>query len=393
MIPVPSSRFLLYGAVAACPELVKSGVKMQLKLCLDRIRYKVGLMGRVSYKNYAEFNAFNRGDNAIVVATQQWVKKTFPDRQIFLVDWGMVNSVKPEGCDKLVVCGSGYFFPNSQGRLSARVADDLEWVKKSGTELHFLGVGFNYLLKWPNLQLAADSSAIVRDMLELSSTITVRDRNTQEFLRQFTSKPIRIIGDPALFIDVARRTDRSLINGRRLRVGVNVPFHGPNATEWIKKNLKKLIATLKIIRNKVGCDFYYFVHYEAEVLVAKLIKDSGIPLTVVNSSAVDLPNEYVNIDMHIGGMLHSCILATAAGTPSIGLAYDHKHHGFFELMDSSAYCIDASSFDAEVLLHKVFLLLENIDAQTEKIKRRREELESSFREAVSIIGGDASDLR
>ena len=75
MIPVPSSRFLLYGAVAACPELVKSGVKMQLKLCLDRIRYKVGLMGRVSYKNYAEFNAFNRGDNAIVVATQQWIKK------------------------------------------------------------------------------------------------------------------------------------------------------------------------------------------------------------------------------------------------------------------------------------------------------------------------------
>ena len=56
-------------------------------------------------------------------------------------------------------------------------------------------------------------------------------------------------------------------------------------------------------------------------------------------------------------MLHSCIFSHSVGTPAIGLAYDIKHIGFFNLFESPENCISAFDFDADLLLQRSLELL------------------------------------
>lgn len=356
-------------------------------MLLDRTRFRFGLTSKIDYRNYEQPHAYNRGDHSIIIATKQRARKILPNPNLLPVNWGNIAQAKPTKTDKLLICGSGYFFPTATGELPKRIANDLKEIKESGAELHLLGTGFNYLLRWPALKLNPDAKNTLQEYLKLSTTITVRDHNTKQFLQDFTPKDIRIIGDPALFIAAPSHEIQARKKDTAIKISVNIPFHGPGSTEWIKKNLFDFIGTLKAIRTRVQCEFFYFVHYNSEILVAALIADSGVPITVIDCATAELPSEYAKMDLHIGGMLHSCILATAAGTPSIALAYDKKHFGFFALMESSDYCINASHFHGKELQAKVFALLNNIQEQRTKIKIRREELALDFEKTILNIAG------
>ena len=169
------------------------------------------------------------------------------------------------------------------------------------------------------------------------------------------------------------------------RIGINIPFHGYEPTEWIKKYLEEFVATLKKLQQATACEFTYFVHYDSEVLIAALIKDQGLAIALVNTNAAQLPDEYAKMDLHIGGMLHSCIIATAAGTPCIGLAYDEKHFGFFELMERGEYCLRANPINFDVLLQKSLEILQNATREQFKINARRRELMAKFLQTLNSI--------
>lgn len=381
-------RFFLYGAAATPPLHATTDRKTRLKMLVDRARFKFGFVNGIDYRNYVGPHTYNRGDHAIIVAATQQIQRVAPRHSIVLVDWGGIQRAQPTRQDELLICGSGYFFPNSKGDLPDRIIADLIDIKKTGVRLQLLGVGFNHLLKWQNLRLSSKSEDILCELLALCSETTVRDRYTKQFLAPFTSKDIKIIGDPALFIDVPPQISRKPIAGRNVKIGINIPFHGARATDWVRKNLAQFIDVLRRIKKTVQCDFFYFVHYDPEILIAALTVDSRIPVTLVDVDASELPGEYAKMDMHIGGMLHSCILATAAGTPSVCLAYDKKHYGFFELMDSLYYCVDADQFDPEILLHKVFFLLDNLQAQHSKISHCRKQLAVKYGRTVQKIAHD-----
>ena len=78
--------------------------------------------------------------------------------------------------------------------------------------------------------------------------------------------------------------------------------------------------------------------------------------------------------MHIGGMLHSCILASSRGTPAIGLAYDIKHSGFFDLLKLPEHCIPAQPFDPDHIVNLSMQILKNENQLRLKILKRRMEL-------------------
>lgn len=381
-------RYFLYGAAATPRPHITPSRKIWLKMLADRARFKLGFVNGIDYRNYIGPYTYNRGDHAITIAASQQIQRTSPRNSTVLVDWGNIQRAQPAQTDVLIVCGSGYFFPNSKGELPDRITVDLRDIRKTGVQLQLLGVGFNYLLKWPALRLSSKSEDTLNGLLELCSEITVRDRYTKQFLAPFTAKDIDIVGDPALFIDVSPKNDRIQITDKNVKIGINIPFHGARATSWIKNNLAQFINVLRRLRENVPCDFFYFIHYDSEVLIAALLIDSKIPVNIVDVDVADLPREYARMDIHIGGMLHSCILATAAGTPSVCLAYDKKHYGFFELIDSLYYCVNADQFNAEILLQKVFSLLESLPAQRSKITRRRDQLAIRFEKALQKIVRD-----
>jgi polysaccharide pyruvyl transferase WcaK-like protein len=78
-------------------------------------------------------------------------------------------------------------------------------------------------------------------------------------------------------------------------------------------------------------------------------------------------------------MLHSCILATSAGTPCLALAYDIKHQGFFDLMGLPQNCLSAADFDPEALFTRALDLLANPSPVRNHIAARRKVLETETR--------------
>lgn len=383
-----TARYVLYGAVAATPSQPTSNTKAWIKTILDRIAFRLGHSSKLNYKNYEAPYTYNRGDHSIIVATTQQLTKLVPQANILAVNWEGLSAINLGKADKVLVCGSGYFFPNPEGIFPKRLHQDLQAIEQSGAELHFLGVGYNYLLDWRpsnESRLPKESVDLLRRLIARATTLTVRDENTKKFLDHFTDREIAVIGDPALFLETRLLTAPDDRKSAPPRVGINIPFHGYEPTEWIKTYLREFVATLKKLQQATACEFTYFVHYDSEVLVAALMRDQGLRLSVINTDAAHLPAEYAKMDLHIGGMLHSCIIATAAGAPCIGLAYDEKHFGFFDLMDRGEYCLKANPFDAPQLLQRALGLLKDAPDERKKIAERRAALESLLLETLQRI--------
>lgn len=383
-----SARYVLYGAVANKPAPSAPDTKERMKYLLDRIAFRLGYKAKLNYKNYTAPYTYNRGDHSIIVATAQHLRKLDPPADITTVNWEDLSAIDLRNTDKVLVCGSGYFFPNPDGVFPKRLHQDLQVIELSGAELHFLGVGYNYLLDWrpsSEAQLPKESIDLLQRLLARAVTLTVRDDNTRQFLARYTDRDIAVIGDPALFLECTSAAGTDHGRGEKPRIGVNIPFHGHEPTEWIKRYLKEFVATLKELQQATSCEFTYFVHFDSEVLVAALMRDQGLRLSVVNTEAAQLPAEYAKMDLHIGGMLHSCIIATAAGVPCIGLAYDEKHFGFFDLIGRGEYCLRANPIRFDTLLQKSIDILQNATSERTKINARRQELLGKFQQTLSRI--------
>jgi hypothetical protein len=137
------------------------------------------------------------------------------------------------------------------------------------------------------------------------------------------------------------------------------------------------------LQKETGAKFQYFVHYATENILPKLLAQRGVHIKKVpegthRAGAGDtatLVCEYAKLDLHIGGMLHSCILATSAGTPCIALAYDIKHQGFFDLMGLPENCLSAANFNPDVLYARAMTLLSNPAPVRGHIATRRDQLQ------------------
>ena len=157
-------------------------------------------------------------------------------------------------------------------------------------------------------------------------------------------------------------------------MGLNLPFHGPSSNRFLLDNLPAYARALKAIQRESGCRFRYITHHACEYIVPRLLRAAGVPLEIVHADLVGTCNAYRGIDLHIGGMLHSCIFSASAGTPWIAIAYDIKHQGFNRMMCMDHYYQDASSFSESALIALALDSLHNREALRARIDARRSEL-------------------
>lgn len=165
-------------------------------------------------------------------------------------------------------------------------------------------------------------------------------------------------------------------------IGLNFAFHGPFSNSILQRNLAVYVRMIKAIYRHTGCRFSYFVHYDTEHLIPRLFAQKGIAINVVNGDAYELSRYYADIDVHIGGMLHSCIMAVGADTPCIGLAYDIKHFGFFDLMNMPDQCFSATEFDPHAIINLTLKLLHAGAEERDRIAARRRVLHSAAQDFI-----------
>ncbi|MDO8314862.1 MAG: polysaccharide pyruvyl transferase family protein [Rugosibacter sp.] len=400
----PRTPFILYGAEASprpplsMVEQLRTAARRKLHGYRDVTHFRHGDLSHLDYRNYDGQDIINLGDVAIYQSTAALIQRTLPEADILPINWGELSQYPVKDAKRhktmLVFSGSGYFFLTANGRLADRIKNDLEFIRDHAIPAFFFGVGLNRPgqtdLDAP-VSLHPEDAALVSQLLDYAQATSVRDMATQSALAALTSKPVHLIGDPVLHFVHAMGMQTASKAAAGLStlstntptantppvIGVNFSFHGKNSNALLQKNLESYCAVLLRLQKETGAEFRYFVHYATENILPRLLAQRGVNIKNVGAGdTATLAREYAKLDLHIGGMLHSCILATSAGTPCIALAYDIKHQGFFDLMGLSENCLSAANFNPEALYSRAMDLLANPAPVRAHIIARRDQLES-----------------
>lgn len=368
----------LYGAVTKVPAgRCGFNAKQQVRQGLDRLLFRMKGTHAIDYRNYVNPGTYNLGDHAIAIAVTQQIEAAAPDIDIHPIDWNALDEAAITG--PTLVAGSGYYFIESSKTPAPRIARDSQFFEEHRCPLAFYGVGVNYVGKEANLALGdipANAQHTLAGSLANASAISVRDATSQAILQPLTRTRVVVTGDPALFIKPSSLPrSPTMRTASQLTVGINIPFHGPAAGRRVARDLPAYIDFLKRFQRKHDCHFIQTIHFHSAVVIGRIMKDQGVRLSQAIGDVNTQLEAYQSMDFHIGGMLHSCILSASMGTPCVGLAYDIKHQGFFDLLGQPDLCIPAEPFDPERLAEACDRVLAQAQTIRSQLNSRRTELE------------------
>jgi polysaccharide pyruvyl transferase WcaK-like protein len=362
-------KIVIYGAIAN-PQIQPSKKtisewKTNIKQAVDRLLWSFKSTKRLDFRNYDAPYETNSGDIAIADSVRNQIRSIIKDVDFVNVNWGKWNTLEKSEIDKcslIVIAGSGYFFLTQQG-FPDRIVRDLEIFEKTSIPVAIYGAGLNLnfgYLENNKISITENDAKFLSRYLSRITHIAVRDRTSQYFLSSHTNKTVALIGDPALFLNPGHPIPLAKpVEKQSPRIGVNFPFHGRIPSQLLKKNLPAYAKMLRTLQSETGGTLHYFEHSHSEWVIPVLLRDSGLAIETVRGDPEYLSSRYAEMTVHLGGMLHSCILAVGAGTPCVLLPYDIKHRGFAELVGLEAHCHDATDFDSAVVLNSLRYLLAN----------------------------------
>lgn len=206
--------------------------------------------------------------------------------------------------------------------------------------------------------------------------ISVRDPRAYDTSQPLTHKVVSIVPDPALMLpavsrDTARRwlaehgvpqdgtpligfTTRRWFPARNRLIPHRVAsrFRHPAPPSAEANRMTQLLAqALDRLVEHSGARILFLPTYttraEGDDLVCAAVRDamaapSG-PILRMTDPAL-YKGVVAELRALVSGRMHPTIFAVAAGTPVVGLAYNQKFHGFFELAGLSEYVMDMEQF-------------------------------------------------
>jgi polysaccharide pyruvyl transferase WcaK-like protein len=221
---------------------------------------------------------------------------------------------------------------------------------------------------------------VVREFLNQLAVCGVRDDVSAGLIRSACGEgyPVAIVPDPALFFvdsvsgppaDVDKKQSHSGI-----RIGVNFAFHGPHSQGLTRARFLTYCDALKSVAAATQCQFVYFAHTAGERLLAQKLRESGLSAELAYGGPEELVRRYPTVDLHLGQMLHSCILAASTYTPIVNLVYDSKNLPFMQSLGLQDYCIFPDQVSTAVILKKItHALAEQVEIR-QQLRRRVGEL-------------------
>jgi lipopolysaccharide exporter len=382
-------------------------LRNHLRRKFDSLKLFSGLPMRLHYSAWLDYENTNRGDIAIRVASRQLIASAFGGNVEFIeISWDEVQQIEAswinERADLFVIGGGGYYFLDASGRLSPRVARDLNFLRKLDCPIISFCPGLNRLLTPGKDDGSIDPTdrevlSSLLDHLDLSSVRGDVDRALLDQIQP--GKTVRLV-DPALFLSLERPANFSpRINDGTLYVGLNIAFHGPNTSRTMPDRVRVVAAAARELARRQSCRFFYFVHFDSEFFVPRLLRRQGVPVTVISAPPAEMLAWYGELDLHICQMLHSSILSLNSGVPTINLGYDVKNAAFFNVMGLTEYCLPGFDTDAarlttviETLLTRRTELIHHIASRKAELRR---ELDDFLTAATRLVPDlvKAPDLR
>lgn len=278
--------------------------------------------------------------------------------------------------DLIVLGGGGLYMPFFPWHR-------LTWLLDLDQPLILYSLGFNQNFKNPKTFTEEQLNAIL-SINNKSALSSVRDKPSKEFLDKLGCSSVQVICDPAAaFIPRPLSTTKQ----HPLLIGVNIPAHGFfNQTEVHRYALPVIAKFLENLSQK-HFQLHYMVHHPREIRVVRNL--APLRFKIHNHSPARLASAYHELDLNIGGMLHSSILAFAAGTPFLCLAYDVKQSAFLRLVNCENRVLNLDTLTLEGLseqFENILMERESISLELEKSKKDLRDQHLQFiKTALNII--------
>lgn len=224
---------------------------------------------------------------------------------------------------------------------------------------------------------AASSRFAARAAFACMERISVRDPEAQRIARKLTRKPVELVPDPALLVrPVPAAEARSLLGRHGVPLDTQ-PLIGVAPRRWFPSrpriiphrwtarlrrgdpaltrdsaHLASLLARVldeAAARHEAFILFLptYTLSHEADDVVCEQIRSrmSSPDSAIVR---IDAPPLYkavaAQLALMLGGRMHPTIFATSSTIPAVGLAYNRKFSGFFELLGQTDLVMDVRDF-------------------------------------------------
>jgi len=306
----------------------------------------------------------NKGDAAIVLAVQEALRQRFPGCRLIdlpvecLKKYDARTLARINSADLAVVGGGGifyrYFLPFSLKMMAA--------IK---TPIIIFGVGYIREIGARSLQKSEIAGIVA--LARRAKLIGVRDYYTKTFLARNKIAPakIEVIGDPAILLKEIKPESTGGLSSSRLKIGLNLNYSGwLGFGKWRDDILAAYRETAEYFQKNFRAQIYYLKHHPGE--------DNIWPdLKIKNLKIVDWPPReqkylYGRLDLVIGMMLHSAVLAFGALTPEINVAYDLRNRSFARFISCPELVVDLKELKRGGLLKKARSVLKKEAAYRRK---------------------------
>lgn len=326
----------------------------------------------------------NKGDVAIVLAVKQLLRQKlaykisftdFPIEALKIYDSAVVK--KLNSCDAIIIGGGGIFYHYF-------LPFDKKTIEKILSPIIIYGTG--YIREAGAKKLNYNQADSLLKLAEKANLIGVRDYYTKHFLKKIgVKKNIFLVGDPAIFLEEIKPKSFSPKAG--LNIGFNLNYSGwLGFGKWQKEILNAYKITADYFINKYQANIFYLMHHPGEI---KIIHKLEIPgMKTIDLTAREQKYFYGRLNLVVGMMLHSCVMAFGAGTPEINLAYDLRNSSFAKFINSPELLIRPEELKKGILLKKAKLIIENESIYRKKflkIKKRIYREQKKFLEKINNI--------
>jgi polysaccharide pyruvyl transferase WcaK-like protein len=130
--------------------------------------------------------------------------------------------------------------------------------------------------------------------------------------------------------------------------------------QYLRRAIREYTKAGKLLIKRMDAEIVYLMHHPDEKLALELMKKK-LPVKIANTgfNPYKMKHIYGKLDLVIGMMMHSTVLAFGSGVPMLNVAYDVKNYNFMEFIGQKDKVIDVRRIDSKEICKLAAHVLEN----------------------------------
>lgn len=242
------------------------------------------------------------------------------------------------------------------------------------------------------------SKELVQGILSTVDAITVRDPNSKKRLEELgIQNNITVTADPSILLVARYSKQRSLKKNPRVvaclrhwfKYGFYMPDYAVN-----EQMLNSVASVLDFMINNLNAEIEFLpfrtISYDDDREITKMVvsRMTEIEHIIVHSRAPQIDeaiNILLNADLLVGMRLHSVILATSLGIPSIALSYMPKVRDYMAYINQENFCFDIEDIDKNCLQEAVEKIMNGYEEISEHLIISSSDLSRRLQDNMRIL--------